>query len=88
MVPAELPGECPPFELGKARVIREGTDATLLSYGAMIEQALVAADKLKIQHNMDVTVINARFAKPLDAAEISKRISSADNLESLSSVFN
>jgi 1-deoxy-D-xylulose-5-phosphate synthase len=75
-VPPELPGNCPPFELGKSRVVREGKDATLLSYGAMIEQALAAGDKLKTEHNLDVAVVNARFAKPLDAAEISKRISS------------
>jgi len=45
-VPTGLPGDCQPFELGKSRVVREGADATLLSYGAMIEQALAAADAL------------------------------------------
>ena len=75
-VPAPLPGKCPPFEPGKARVVREGKDATLLAYGAMTEQALAAADKLKIEHGLEAAVINARFAKPLDVTEISKRISS------------
>ncbi|MCK5113996.1 MAG: 1-deoxy-D-xylulose-5-phosphate synthase [Phycisphaerae bacterium] len=74
-VPTPLPGDCPPFELGKSRVVREGKDATLLAYGAMTEHALTAADKLKTDHGLDVAVINARFAKPLDATEISKRIS-------------
>lgn len=74
-IPAPLDGECPAFELGKARVVREGKDATLLAYGAMTEQAMAAADTLKTAHGLDVAVINARFAKPLDAAEISKRIS-------------
>ena len=39
-VALELGGECPPFRPGKARIIREGADGTLLAYGTMVEPAL------------------------------------------------
>ena len=73
-VPDDLGGECPPFELGKARVVREGDDATFLCYGAMTEHALAAAEMLREQDGVQVAVINARFAKPLDAALLTRRI--------------
>ena len=75
-VPEAMPGECPPFERGKARVIREGTDGTLLAYGAMCEPALNAASILHREDGLDVAVVNARFAKPLDAGLIGERIAS------------
>ena len=74
-VPDPLGESCPPFEVGKGRVVREGPDGTLLCYGVMVEQALEAADMLH-RDGLDVAVINARFAKPLDAALIAERIDS------------
>ncbi|OHB41626.1 MAG: 1-deoxy-D-xylulose-5-phosphate synthase [Planctomycetes bacterium GWC2_39_26] len=53
------------FEIGKAEVLREGTDGALLAYGAMVYPCLQAAEKLS-EKGMEVTVVNARFAKPLD----------------------
>ncbi len=53
------------FEIGKAEILREGADGVLLGYGAMVYPCLQAAKKLS-EKNIDVTVINARFAKPLD----------------------
>ena len=70
-VPADLPGECPPFELGRARVLRQGTDATLLAYGSMVAPALQAAEALA-KSGVDASVVNARFAKPLDVATIAR----------------
>ncbi len=75
-VPEDLPGECPPFEPGVCRVLREGADATLLAYGVMCEPALAAAKILQREENLDTAVINARFAKPLDAAQIARRLRS------------
>ena len=40
VVPDDLPGECPPFEPGKARLLREGSDGTFLAYGPMSAAAL------------------------------------------------
>jgi 1-deoxy-D-xylulose-5-phosphate synthase len=69
-VPPALPGECPPFELTKSRVLRDGPDATILAYGAMVSPALEAAEYLEDARGVRAAVINARFAKPLDATTI------------------
>ena len=53
------------FEIGKAEVLREGTDGVLFAYGAMVYRCLQAAEKLSGK-GVEVTVVNARFAKPLD----------------------
>jgi 1-deoxy-D-xylulose-5-phosphate synthase len=54
-----------PIELGKAEVIRQGRDGTILAVGAMVQQALSAADQLAAE-GIEVQVVNARFIKPLD----------------------
>ena len=54
-----------PIELGKAEVIRQGRDGTILAVGAMVQQALSAADQLAAE-GIEVQVVNARFLKPLD----------------------
>ncbi|NUO09249.1 MAG: 1-deoxy-D-xylulose-5-phosphate synthase [Candidatus Brocadia sp.] len=53
------------FEIGKAEVLRDGADGVLLAYGAMVYRCLQAAEKLS-EKGIEVTVVNARFAKPLD----------------------
>ena len=53
-----------PIELGKSETVREGNDGTIIAFGAMLENALAAAEKL--QGELDIAVINARFAKPID----------------------
>jgi 1-deoxy-D-xylulose-5-phosphate synthase len=72
----DLPGPCPAFQLGRARILREGPDGTLLCYGATVEPALAAAMILSEQRQAEVAVVNARFAKPLDAAVITRLIQS------------
>jgi len=57
------------FEIGKAEVLRKGADGVLLAYGAMVYRCLHAAEKLS-EKGIEVTVVNARFAKPLDKALI------------------
>ena len=57
------------IEIGKAEVLREGADGVLLAYGAMVYRCLHAAEKLS-EKGIEVTVVNARFAKPLDKALI------------------
>jgi len=73
-VPADLPGDCPPFRIGQSRTIEQGRDGTILAYGAMVESALSAAKLLRREHDLDVGVVNARFAKPLDVAAITRLI--------------
>ncbi len=50
---------------GKAEVLREGKDLTIIAIGAMVYPALEAAERLE-RANIHATVINARFVKPLD----------------------
>lgn len=61
----ESMGDAPPFERGVARLMRDGTDATILAYGSTVAPALGAADLLASQ-NVNVRIYNARFAKPVD----------------------
>lgn len=65
MVPEPL-SEGPEFRLGKSRLMREGPDATLLAYGSTLTFALDAAQALEGE-DIYVSVVNARFAKPIDA---------------------
>jgi 1-deoxy-D-xylulose-5-phosphate synthase len=53
------------LEIGKGRIVQEGTDIALLSFGAHLGEALDAAILLE-EHGVSVTVVDARFAKPLD----------------------
>jgi 1-deoxy-D-xylulose-5-phosphate synthase len=60
-----LPSEGKPLEIGKGRVVREGSSVAILSFGARLKECLKAADDLA-GHGLSVTVADARFAKPLD----------------------
>jgi 1-deoxy-D-xylulose-5-phosphate synthase len=61
----ELPKRGQILEIGKGRIVREGTDIAILSYGTRLQECLKAADMLA-EKNISVTVADARFAKPLD----------------------
>jgi len=63
-IPAPMP-DCPRFELGKSRRLRDGDDATILTYGTTATAALAAAEMLSHQ-GLEVGVVAARFAKPVD----------------------
>jgi 1-deoxy-D-xylulose-5-phosphate synthase len=65
-VGVELPAEGKPLEIGRGRVLREGSTVALLSYGARLAECLKAADLLA-GYGLSTTVADARFAKPLDA---------------------
>ena len=58
----EIPTDPAPLEIGTGEILREGTGVALIGYGSGVEKALGAADLL----GDDVTVVDARFAKPLD----------------------
>jgi 1-deoxy-D-xylulose-5-phosphate synthase len=61
----ELPDIGTPLEIGKGRIIREGTRIAILSFGARLPESLKAADRLA-GYGLPPTVADARFAKPLD----------------------
>ncbi len=66
-VGVELPQEPQVLERGTGEILREGKRAALLGYGLGVAKATEAAEILA-QAGLDVTVADARFAKPLDAA--------------------
>ena len=55
------------IEIGTGEILREGERVALVGYGTGVGKALEAADLLA-EHGLEVTVADARFAKPLDAA--------------------
>lgn len=57
------------FELGRARVLREGTHVTLAACGVMVEQALAAAEQLELE-GVNAEVIDVSTIKPLDTATL------------------
>jgi 1-deoxy-D-xylulose-5-phosphate synthase len=64
-VGVELPPEGIPFEIGKGRIVREGTSVAFLSLGPRLTAAMSAAEELATR-GLSATVADARFAKPLD----------------------
>ena len=60
-----MPAEGQPLEIGKGRILREGTSVAMLSFGARLGDCLKAADELA-RLGYSTTVADARFAKPLD----------------------
>jgi 1-deoxy-D-xylulose-5-phosphate synthase len=61
----ELPEHGQVLEIGKGRVLREGTTVAILSLGTRLQEAMKAADQLAT-FGLSTTVADARFAKPLD----------------------
>ncbi|ABD53087.1 1-deoxy-D-xylulose-5-phosphate synthase [Jannaschia sp. CCS1] len=64
-----LPDQGDVLEIGKGRVIQDGHDVAILSFGAHLEEAKDAATALEAR-GLSVTVADARFAKPLDTTLI------------------
>jgi 1-deoxy-D-xylulose-5-phosphate synthase len=60
-----LPKRGTPLEIGRGRLMREGSVVALLSFGARLGECLKAADELAAR-GLSCTVADARFAKPLD----------------------
>lgn len=63
------------FELGKAKVVRPGTDVVFVSSGLMTMRALLAAEELTA-HNVDVAVVHAPTLKPFDAETVLRELDS------------
>ncbi|MGZ9097111.1 MAG: 1-deoxy-D-xylulose-5-phosphate synthase [Micavibrio sp.] len=70
----DLPIRGTALEIGKGRILRQGSDAAILSYGTRLQEAMTAAEILE-QDGISVTVADARFAKPLDMDLIRQLIS-------------
>jgi 1-deoxy-D-xylulose-5-phosphate synthase len=68
-VGVEMPEVGVPLEIGRGRIVREGSRVALLSLGTRLGEALKAAEDLEAR-GLSTTVADARFAKPLDEAMI------------------
>jgi 2-oxoisovalerate dehydrogenase E1 component beta subunit len=65
----ELPTGVGPVEIGRARVVREGRDLSVVTYGAMLHVALEAAGRLE-GDGIDLEILDLRTIKPLDREAI------------------
>ncbi|MGZ8407695.1 MAG: 1-deoxy-D-xylulose-5-phosphate synthase [Caulobacteraceae bacterium] len=61
----EMPEIAEPLEIGRGRVVREGSAVAIVSFGTRLAESLKAADLLAAR-GFSATVVDARFAKPLD----------------------
>ncbi len=66
---AEVPEGAYEVEIGKASVVRQGTDFTIVTLGRMVYEALDAADQFKEQ-GLDIEVIDARSIQPFDTETV------------------
>ncbi|MGV6839876.1 MAG: 1-deoxy-D-xylulose-5-phosphate synthase [Planktomarina sp.] len=78
-VGVEVPENPAPVEIGKGRVIRKGAKVAILSFGTRLSEVEKAADELQDQ-SITPTLIDARFAKPLDRDLILKTAKTHDIL--------
>ena len=62
------------IDIGKAELIQTGSDLLLVAYGPMVQTAISVANKLKSLYGTSCTIINARFAKPLDQETFRQQI--------------
>jgi 2-oxoisovalerate dehydrogenase E1 component len=78
-----LKGAKPPADyllpLGKAKIVREGTDATVVSVSRMVHEAVAAAEALA-QRGISVEVIDLRTVAPLDSATILRSLAKTNRL--------
>ena len=70
-VGVELPEQGEVLEIGKGRIMREGSGVALLSFGTRLAECMAAAEDLAVK-GISATVADARFAKPLDEDLIRK----------------
>lgn len=66
--------ETTPFEIGKAKVMMEGRDITIISAGPLLYEAMKAAHELQVRHSISVEVINMATIKPLDKKTLLKSV--------------
>jgi 1-deoxy-D-xylulose-5-phosphate synthase len=73
-----LDPELKKLPIGKGEIVRQGTDALLVCFGPIIQNAIIAAEKLCSDHGIECAVINARFAKPLDTELLRRELPKYD----------
>jgi 1-deoxy-D-xylulose-5-phosphate synthase len=71
--PSLRPAAAQEWKVGKSRTLRGGDDATIVAYGALVQNAMLAAEELSAD-GLSVAVIDARFCKPLDADMLARTL--------------
>lgn len=66
----QVPERVEALPLGAARVVRSGREATIITYGAMVHEAIRAADQVRTEKGYEVLVLDLRTLKPLDEESI------------------
>ncbi len=69
-----LDNELVELPIGHAEKLCDGQDALLIGFGPIVNNALAAARTLRSEHGIECTVINARFAKPLDTELLGREL--------------
>ncbi len=67
---APNPGPNFMIPFGKARVVRQGSDLSVITYGAVVQRALIAAKEVEAEHGLKVEVIDLRSLSPVDWAAV------------------
>lgn len=75
----EVPEEEYLIEIGKAKLVREGSDVTIVSFGKMMKIAIEAADELA-KDNVSAEVIDLRSVRPIDYAAVVKSVKKTNRL--------
>ncbi|MDI4567516.1 MAG: alpha-ketoacid dehydrogenase subunit beta [Mycoplasma sp.] len=76
----EIPEEYYEIEIGKGNILKEGKDITIVSYGAILQDVLKAANKLEEKHNINVEVIDLRTITPWDRELVIASVKKTQNL--------
>ena len=68
------------LSIGKGEIVQQGQKIAILSYGARLSEAQKAAEYMKQNHNIEITIANAKFAKPLDNVLIENLVKNHDSV--------
>ena len=71
----EVPTDYYTLPLGQAAVVREGQDLTVIAYGAMVQVAVAAAEKVEAEQGVSIEVLDLRTIAPLDEEAIAASVS-------------
>jgi pyruvate dehydrogenase E1 component beta subunit len=70
----EVPDRPETMEIGRAEVVRPGTDVTIISYGASMRPVREAADELEMEHHIDAELIDLLSLSPMDTETITASV--------------
>jgi pyruvate/2-oxoglutarate/acetoin dehydrogenase E1 component len=69
-VKERIPDEIKEVAIGSARICRSGSDAVVITYGAMVHESMVAAERIEREHGHEIMVVDLRTLKPYDTDTI------------------